>query len=119
MGGTRILPDLVAYQFGKCHSRGVHLIRPEPLEAFWAEHPDAEGPLRAWIDMVGEARWETPGDVKAVYTTASVVGARRIVFNIGGNKYRLIVKVSYRTKVVFVRFVGTHAEYDEIDAATV
>lgn len=97
----------------------MHLIRPEPLEAFWDEHPDAEGPLRSWIDTVAEARWENAEEVKDDYASASFVGARRVVFNIGGNKYRIVVKISYRTKVVFVRFIGTHADYDRIDAATI
>lgn len=97
----------------------MHVIRPETLEAFWTRHPSAEGPLRAWLDTVLEARWERADEVKATYATASIVGKRRVVFNVGGNKYRLVVKVSYRTKVVFVRFIGTHDEYDEIDVMTV
>lgn len=97
----------------------MHVIRPEPLEAFWAEYPDAEGPLKAWLDTTLEARWENAADVKAVYRTASMVGSRRVVFNIGGNKYRLVVKISYKTKVVFVRFIGTHADYDDIDVTTI
>lgn len=95
------------------------MIRAETLEAFWTRHPGAEGPLRAWLDTVLEARWERADEVKATYATASIVGKRRIVFNIGGNKYRLVAKVSYRTKVVFVRFIGTHDEYDDIDVTTV
>jgi len=97
----------------------VHVIRPEPLEAFWGEYPDAEGPLRAWLDTVIEARWENAAEVKTIYATASMVGNRRVVFNVGGNKYRLVVKISYKTKVVFVRFIGTHAEYDEIDVTKI
>ena len=97
----------------------MHVIRPEPLETFWEEYPDAEGPLRAWLDTTLEARWENAGDVKAVYGTASMVGNRRVVFNIGGNKYRLVVKISYKTMGVFVRFIGTHAEYDDIDVTTI
>lgn len=97
----------------------MHVIRPEPLEAFWVEHPDAEGPLRSWLDTVVEERWENAADVKAVYATASVVGNRRVVFNIGGNKYRLVVKISCKTKIVFVRFIGTHAEYDDIDVTKI
>ena len=95
------------------------MIRPEPLEEFWGTHPDAEGPLRAWLDTTLDARWENPEDLKATYASASVVGNRRVVFNIGGNKYRLVVKISYRTKVVFVRFIGTHEEYDAIDVTKV
>ena len=97
----------------------MHVIRPEPLEAFWGEYPDAEGPLRAWLDTVIEARWENAAEVKTIYATASMVGNRRVVFNVGGNKYRLVVKISYKTKVVFVRLLGTHAEYDEIDVTKI
>lgn len=97
----------------------MHVIRPEPLEEFWSEYSDAEGPLRSWLDTTLEARWENAEELKETYATASFVGNRRVVFNIGGNKYRLVVKISYRTKVVFVRFIGTHAQYDKIDVTKV
>lgn len=97
----------------------MHVIRPETLEAFWTTHPSAEGPLRAWLDTVLEARWDRADEVKATYATAIIVGKRRVVFNVSGNKDRLVAKVSYRTKVVFVRFIRTHDEYDEIDVTTV
>lgn len=97
----------------------MHVIRPEPLEEFWSESPDAEGPLCSWLDTTLEARWENTEELKETYATASFVGNRRVVFNIGGNKCRLVVKISYRTKVVFVRFIGTHAQYDKIDVTKV
>jgi len=76
---------------------------------------DAELPLRAWFKEAQGAIWSTPADVKARYASASVLRNGRVVFNIGGNKYRLVTKINYPAKVVFVRFVGTHAEYDRID----
>jgi len=91
------------------------------LREFWTQkgHADAKGPLEAWHDEACAASWKTPQDIKNVYASASFVGGNRVVFNIGGNKYRLVVEVQYAAKIVWVKFLGTHAEYDEIDAATV
>lgn len=75
---------------------------------------DAEGPLRAWFKEVQQEAWETPADVKQKYASASVLKSGWVVFNIGGNKYRLVVEINYVTHVLFVRFVGTHAEYDKL-----
>lgn len=82
-------------------------------------HPDAEQPLRAWYYDVKHADWRSPAHIKSVYRTASVVGYNRVVFNIKGNKYRLVVAVHYGFRIVFIRFVGTHKAYDAIDAARV
>ncbi|MBU1358580.1 MAG: type II toxin-antitoxin system HigB family toxin [Gammaproteobacteria bacterium] len=84
-----------------------------------AAHGDAEGPIRAWLDVVKLAKWTAPSDVKAQFGNASIIANNRIVFNIAGNKYRLIVAVAYRTQWMFVKFIGTHAAYDRVDAATV
>jgi mRNA interferase HigB len=97
----------------------MHVIARKTRRDFWEQHPDAEGPLRAWNDEATRARWQSPNDVRIRYSHASFVGDDRVVFNLGGNKYRLIVLVRYRSGTVFVRFVGTHAEYDRIDARTV
>ena len=94
----------------------MHIVSVRTLERFWGIHPDAEGPLTDWYEKVEAARWETPADALASISHVSVLGDRWLVFNIGGGKYRLVAKIGYRTKVVFVRFVGTHAEYDKIDA---
>ncbi len=84
-----------------------------------AGREDSEGPLRAWLAEVLKAQWTSPADIKARYPHASFVGNDRVVFNIGGNKYRLIVRIDYAARVVLVRFIGTHAEYDDVDAASV
>ncbi len=97
----------------------MHVIALKALREFWEQHPDAEQPLRAWYDEVRRARWQSSQDIRARYAHASFVGIDRVIFNIGGNKYRLIVVVRYRTGTVFVRFVGTHADYDHIDARTI
>lgn len=89
------------------------------LRRFWEVHPDAEHPLRAWYAEAKKAEWKGPVDIRALHRTASFVGDDRVVFNIGGNKYRLVVAVSHRRGTVFVRFVGTHSEYDRIDVRTV
>jgi mRNA interferase HigB len=89
------------------------------LRDFWLEHPDAEVPLRSWYALASRAQWSNPADVRDSYRTASFVAGNRIVFDIGGNRFRLVVAVHYNRKVLFVRFVGTHAEYDRIDVTTI
>ncbi len=83
------------------------------------KHTDAREPLLAWHRHALKADWSTPAEVKRDYGTASVLRDGRVVFNIGGNKYRLVVWINYPYRVVYVRFVGTHAQYDRIDAQTV
>ncbi|HUI16189.1 MAG TPA: type II toxin-antitoxin system HigB family toxin [Alphaproteobacteria bacterium] len=80
---------------------------------------DAEQPLRAWVHIVKAADWSRPTDVKSMFRSADIPGNDRVVFNIGGNKYRLVAAVHYRGKRVYVRFIGTHRAYDRIDAKTV
>jgi mRNA interferase HigB len=89
------------------------------LRNFWEKYPDAEQPLRAWHDEALRAGWKQPADIKSQYRSASILKNRRVVFNIKGNDYRLVVAVAYRIGVVYIKFVGTHAQYDVIDAATV
>lgn len=72
--------------------------------------------MRAWFHEARIADWSTPADIKASYRNASILGNNRVVFNIGGNKYRLVVAVNYRARIVFIRFIGSHAEYDRINA---
>ena len=86
---------------------------------FWEKHPDAEQPLKAWYHDVKHADWQNPADIKAIYRNASIVGQNRVVFNIKGNKYRLVVAVQYDFRIVFIRFIGTHKEYDSIDAVRI
>ncbi|MDQ2068987.1 type II toxin-antitoxin system HigB family toxin [Natronospira bacteriovora] len=97
----------------------MRVIAKRTLRRFWEKHPDAEGPLKAWHTEAEAARWRQPQDIKDRYRSASFVGNNRVVFNIGGNKYRLVVHVRYDNGIVFVRFIGTHAEYDHIDVETV
>jgi mRNA interferase HigB len=89
------------------------------LQAFWAVHPNAKGPLIAWYDHASAAEWLTPQDIKNDFRSVDFVGDNRVIFDIGGNSYRLVVRISYRFKQVLVKFVGTHADYDKIDPETV
>jgi len=89
------------------------------LRDFWHEHPDAELPLRSWYALASRAQWSSPADVKAAYRTASFIAGNRVVFDIGGNRFRLVVAVHYNRKALFIRFVGSHAEYDRIDVTTI
>ncbi len=100
----------------------MRVIAQRTLRAFWESKPeyaDAKGPLEAWYREAKQARWSAPTDVKAQYRNASVLKNGRIAFNIGGNKYRLVVHIHFETGIVFIRFVGTHRQYDRIDADTI
>ncbi len=97
----------------------MRVIAVSALRAFWTRHPDAEQPLKAWYEEVTGASWAQPADIKARYRSASVLKNRRVIFNIKGNDYRLVVGIAYKLQVVYVKFVGTHKEYDAIDAETV
>lgn len=85
------------------------------LRTYWEINRDAEHPLKAWYQEVKAADWATPHEVKKMYRNASIIGDNRVVFNIAGNKYRLIVKFNYSYRIGYVRFIGTHAEYDQVD----
>lgn len=99
----------------------VRVLKLTTLQAFWEipEHRDAETPLKEWYNVAIKADWTTPDAIKAKYGNASIVANNRVVFNIGGNKYRLVMSVAYNTGVMFVKFIGTHEEYDKVDVATV
>ena len=96
----------------------MRIIARKTLQDFWeAGHADAEQPLRAWFAEVSRAAWQTTVDIKARYPHASIIDAERVVFNIGGNKYRLVAKVWFAGQAVYVKFVGTHRAYDAIDVS--
>jgi mRNA interferase HigB len=97
----------------------MRIIAVGTLRDFWEKNPDVEQPLKAWYDEAKAAEWRTPADVKAQYGNASIVANNRVVFNIKGNDYRLIVSIAYKTGIIFIKFIGTHAEYDKVDAAAV
>lgn len=97
----------------------MRVIARKTLRLFWERHPDARDALVAWFREVELASWAGPADIKLRYPAASFVAGDRVVFNIRGNKYRLIVAIRYPIKLVFIRFVGRHSEYDKIDAEKV
>ncbi|MBB3243568.1 mRNA interferase HigB [Pseudomonas sp. Tn43] len=94
----------------------MRIIAISHLKNFWEKYPDSEQPFLAWIDEARKADWKTPADIKAHFATASILKSRRVVFNIKGNDFRLIVAVAYRFGAVYIKFVGTHKQYDGIDA---
>ncbi|WP_050691836.1 type II toxin-antitoxin system HigB family toxin [Yersinia pekkanenii] len=94
----------------------MKIIAISTLTTFWAEHRDTEQPLTAWIDEVKHAQWVTPNDIKAQFGSASILKSRRVVFNIKGNDYRMITAIAYRFGAVYIKFIGSHKQYDAVDA---
>ncbi|MFT4159231.1 type II toxin-antitoxin system HigB family toxin [Shinella sp.] len=97
----------------------MRVIAVSTLKAYWEANPSARKPLEAWLGEVHAAQWRQPAEIKAQFRNASILPRRRVVFNIKGNDYRLVVAVAYVFGAVYIKFVGTHAEYDRIDAQTV
>lgn len=99
----------------------MRVISVSTLKAFWSqpEHKDAETPLRSWLEEVRNAHWKQSAGIKAQFGNASILKDRRVLFNIKGNDYRLVVAVAYRFQSIYIKFAGTHAQYDAIDVMTV
>ncbi len=94
----------------------MHIISRKTLISFWQRFPESEQSLKSWFAEAEKAQWETPAQIKQEYRSASILKNNRVVFNICGNKFRLIVRVNFFSKTVFIRFLGTHEEYDKIKA---
>ena len=92
------------------------IIAKRTLREFWVKHANSEQYLKTWYETVKNSKWNSSNDVKNTYMNASILKNNRVVFNIKGNSYRLIVKFNYLKQWAFIRFIGTHAEYDKIDA---
>ena len=97
----------------------MRIIAISTLTNYYQQHPETEQPLKAWIAEVKKANWQTAHDIKAQYKNASILKNRRVVLNIKGNEHRLIVAVAFRLGAVYIKFIGTHSEYDHINADTV
>lgn len=97
----------------------MRIISRKILKDFWELHADSRQQLQAWYADAKQADWKSLADIKNFYRNASIVSNNRVIFNIKGNKYRLVVAINYNIGIVFIRFVGTHQEYDKIDAATI
>jgi len=93
----------------------MRVIARKTLEDFWRRHADSEGPFKAWFAETRRSTWKSMVDIKRRYATASVIDDERVLFNIGGNKYRLVVKVWFADQAVWSKFVGTHRQYDAVD----
>lgn len=97
----------------------MRILAKRTLRAFWKRYPKAKGPLEAWHQEAARADWATPLEVKTQFRSASVLQGNRVVFNIAGNRYRLIVKINYPYRIVYIRFIGTHTDYDAIDVTII
>ncbi len=94
----------------------MRVVAKKILRDFWEKYSDSEEQLKTWYKEASKAKWKNPNQIKKEYAKASILKGGRVVFNIGGNKYRLIVDINYEREWVFIRFIGTHNEYDKIDA---
>jgi mRNA interferase HigB len=94
----------------------LRIIANKILREFWEIHPDCEQQLKSWFKETNKAEWKNLNEIKGEYPSASILINNRVVFNIKGNKYRLIVKINFDYEMVWVRFIGTHAQYDKINA---
>ena len=97
----------------------MRVIAKRTLREFWERHPDARQPLQEWYEVAESSDWYAPHRVRARYSSASIIAGNRVVFNIKGNAYRLVVKFNYPYRVVYIRFIGTHGEYNRINAEEV
>lgn len=97
----------------------MRIISKKTLREFWEKHKDSEQKLKSWFQETNSVEWKNPKQIKKEYPSASFLADNRIVFNIKGNKYRLIVKINYDHNILWVRFIGTHAEYDKINATKI
>ncbi len=97
----------------------MRIIKTSVLKDFYIKHQKSENPLKSWIQETKKNNWRDPSDVKSFYRSADILKNNRIVFNIGGNKYRLIVKVNYKCGVVYIRFIGSHEQYNKVNAEEV
>ena len=97
----------------------MRVISKASLVNFGNKHPASKHALQTWFEDASHARWKTPQEIKARFVSASFLAANRVVFNIKGNDYRLVVAAAYRFEALYIKFVGTHAEYDAIDATNV
>lgn len=97
----------------------MKIISVKILREFWLKNPGAEQHLKAWADEAKQANWTQPADIKGKYRSASILKNRRVVFNIKGNEYRLVVSIAYRFSAIYIKFIGTHAQYDAINVETI
>ena len=100
----------------------MRVISKRPLIQFWennSNYEDVRAPLEAWYQEAKQAKWSSPTEIKAKYRSASILKGGRVIFNIAGNKYRLVVAINFDTQIIYIRFIGTHKQYDTIDPETI
>ena len=97
----------------------MRVIAKKTLREFWQKHKDCEQQLKAWYQEPNKAKWKNTKDIKREYPSASFLADNRVVFNIKGNHYRLVIRINYHYQMIWIRFIGTHAQYDKIDAAKI
>ena len=97
----------------------MRVISKKILREFWTKHADSEQPLKSWYQEAEKSEWKNVNEIKTEYPTLSVLGGNRFVFNIKGNKYRLVVRINFQYHMIWIRFIGAHHEYDKIDATKV
>lgn len=97
----------------------MRIIARNTIREFWVAYPESEQALKAWVQEAEQAAWSNPQEIKAQFGSASVLTGRRIIFNINGNKYRLVVDIEFRLQIIFVVWFGNHQEYDSIDSKTI
>lgn len=97
----------------------MRVISLKILKDFYTAYPDSEQSLKAWLNEAQQAKWKDPAEIKAQYSSASILKSRRVVFNIKGNAYRLVVAIAYQYGAIYIKFIGTHTEYDKIDVNSV
>ncbi len=97
----------------------MNIIKRKTLIDFCVKHPASESALESWFAEAKKSEWRGPADIKARYGSADIIAGNRVIFNICGNNYRLVVKIAYKAKIVYIRFIGTHAEYGKINAEEV
>ena len=97
----------------------MRVIAKKILRDFWEKHKDCEQQLKVWFHEAEKSEWENPNQIKEEYPSASILNDNRVIFNIKGNSYRLVVKISYEYQMIWIRFIGTHVEYDKINSNTI
>jgi mRNA interferase HigB len=97
----------------------MRIVAITALQAFWAKHPDSKVPLQSWYALASRAKWKSPADIKAAYRNASFIANERVVFNIKGNDYRLVAAIDFEKAIVWIKWVGSHTDYDKIDVKRV
>jgi len=109
-GNIALVPEL-----GTHYVECVNVVSIKRLQEFWARHPKAKPSLSGWYKIVKAAEWTSPQDIRDQFNSVDFVSDNRVIFDVGGNNYRVVARVSYTYKQVLVKFVGTHKEYDDID----